>query len=274
MKYQVGQKVKYDSGDWWFYGTVTAVIENAICPCYRINVEWMEKKECKFSISQFEFDLTTEMPPMLLPEPVVVLPAPKPIVVIPEPEPVTKKRRGRKPKAAPEQQALDLTMEMPPTLQPKPILEPKVVKPKPVKIPVSQASQKPKRKNSNKEETWNRNFENYVAGVKNHAIYTWASQNRRMYQSNALSKNQIDKLEEINFQFELRKHPKRIIVEEEDHKKNFYMSDAWWDHKISQWKKGGNSFMHQWQHKCEKLYQSGKLSDVRVAKLKELGILQ
>ena len=55
MKYQVGDQVKYDSGDWWFYGNVTAVIENAICPCYRVNVEKMVKKNCKFAITQFEF---------------------------------------------------------------------------------------------------------------------------------------------------------------------------------------------------------------------------
>ena len=57
MKFQVGEKVKYDSGDWWFYGTVTAVIENSICPSYRVSVDKMEKKNCRFSITQFEFEL-------------------------------------------------------------------------------------------------------------------------------------------------------------------------------------------------------------------------
>ena len=60
MKYQVGENVKYDSGDWWFYGTVTAVIENSICPSYRMNVERMVKKNCKFSITQFEFELEAD----------------------------------------------------------------------------------------------------------------------------------------------------------------------------------------------------------------------
>ena len=57
MKYKIGDKVKYDGGDWWLYGTISAMFEHSICPCYRLNVERMEKKSCKFSITQFEFEL-------------------------------------------------------------------------------------------------------------------------------------------------------------------------------------------------------------------------
>ena len=57
MKYKIGDKVKCDGGDWWFYGTVSAVFEHSVCPCYRLTIERMEKKSCKFSITQFEFEL-------------------------------------------------------------------------------------------------------------------------------------------------------------------------------------------------------------------------
>ena len=59
MKYKVGDKLRCDGGDWWFYGTVSAVFEHSVCPCYRLSVERMEKKTCKFSITQFEFELET-----------------------------------------------------------------------------------------------------------------------------------------------------------------------------------------------------------------------
>jgi len=30
MKYKIGDKVRYDGGDWWFYGTVSAGFEHSI----------------------------------------------------------------------------------------------------------------------------------------------------------------------------------------------------------------------------------------------------
>jgi len=60
MKFQVGEKVTYNNGEWLFYGVITAVIDNSLCPCYRIRVERMEKENCKFSITQFEFELEAD----------------------------------------------------------------------------------------------------------------------------------------------------------------------------------------------------------------------
>ena len=60
MAFKVGDKVKYNSGDWVFFGSISAVIENSISPCYRLTVERMIKMNCKFSITQFEFELTLE----------------------------------------------------------------------------------------------------------------------------------------------------------------------------------------------------------------------
>jgi hypothetical protein len=60
MKFKIGDKVKYDGGDWWFYGTVTAIFEHSMSPCYRLSIDRMEKKNCKFAITQFEFELEAD----------------------------------------------------------------------------------------------------------------------------------------------------------------------------------------------------------------------
>jgi len=57
MKFKIGDKVKYDSEEWLLYGTVNAIFEQSISPCYRINVDKMIKKSCNLSITQFEFEL-------------------------------------------------------------------------------------------------------------------------------------------------------------------------------------------------------------------------
>ena len=37
MKFKIGDKVKYDGGEWLFYGSVNAIFDHSISPCYRIN---------------------------------------------------------------------------------------------------------------------------------------------------------------------------------------------------------------------------------------------
>ena len=60
MKFKIGDKVKYDGGEWLFYGSVNAIFDHSISPCYRINVDKIIKKSCKFSITQFEFEIESD----------------------------------------------------------------------------------------------------------------------------------------------------------------------------------------------------------------------
>ena len=201
MKYQVGEKVKYDSGDWWFYGTVSAVIENAICPCYRMNVERMEKKNCKFSITQFEFELEAYsdldvsiengnwdkseneyIKKLAYAQNNDNLPQ-----VIPVSEQKTDTKPTRKPELKPEKQI------------------PEEQIPENADTPYISTIDPPKRKRG---DAWAKNLEMYLKGVKTNNIYTWVTHNRRQYNSGNLAEDKLEKLIEINFPFE-KKKPKQ-----------------------------------------------------------------
>ena len=168
MKYQVGEKVKYDSGDWWFYGTVTAVIDNSIFPCYRINVDSMVKKNCKFSITQFEFELKRDNGEVIKSDS--------------EPESKPMKKPGRKPGRKPENKNK-----------------------KQIENPLYPDSGTPKPEKRIRGEAWDRNFDNYRNGEKSNTVYTWVAHNRKLYQSGALKDDKLKKLLEINFPFEVKK---------------------------------------------------------------------
>ena len=60
MKFKIGDKVKYDSGEWLMCGSVNAIFDHSINPCYRINVDKMIKKSCNLSMTQFEFELDAD----------------------------------------------------------------------------------------------------------------------------------------------------------------------------------------------------------------------
>ena len=178
MKYKIGDKVRYDGGDWWFYGTVSAAFEHSICPCYRLDVDRMEKKSCKFSITQFEFEL----------EPCEVeidsgndkrkkeLVSDQKLIPIPELAPEKKKRQKREPKQ--ESETGDVALE-------------KIQKKEPRMRKIS--------------DTWERNLESYRKGERSNAIYTWMTHNRKLYKTGKLAENKFDKLMEINFPFEIVK---------------------------------------------------------------------
>jgi hypothetical protein len=222
MKYKIGDRVKYDDGEWMLYGTVSAVYEQTICPFYRVNIERKEKKNGKYSIVQFEFELETDrevvesekekrnwndteieylktyygahniedMAKVLKRTTAEIEDEWKLVNSEPEPKPKQelkgKQSRKRKLKPEPESESEE---------------------------EITQKSEKEtlKRKRGKRGEAWSRNFEQYRKGEKSNVISTWMAQNRREYKSGKLSEAKFEKLVGINFPFDVVRKKKTII---------------------------------------------------------------
>ena len=291
MKYKVGDKVRNDGGDWWLYGTVSAVFEHSICPFYRINVERMEKKSCKFSITQFEFDLEAyheeddsgkdkrkwensevedlkkfygvlnkeDLSKVLKRSPLAI--EEKWRQIKPEPEQAVELLNNVSEASAEKTQIPQVVGE--PGIETgkkqrrkrkqEPELKQEAVAEKSESIQVPEKKRRGKRG-----EAWHRNLEMYRNGVKSNAISTWMAQNRREYKIGKLPEKKFEKLLAINFPFDAIKR-----------------NDVW-DNRLEEWKKGErrSKLVQQWKHRSVKQYTEGKLSIDKIAKLKEVGILK
>ena len=236
MRFRIGDKVKYDGGDWLFYGTVNAIFEHSISPCYRINVDRMEKKSCKLAIAQFEFELEAvvdddngvEKRKWDSAEPVEVVEGTF--------EPIeTKKKRGggrkKKEETAPiepiknkggrpkkilvaeqEPQSIAMVKESVMEMVEKEAEVKGVSKTPERNTPEQKKIGRPKKEQEpvKKRLTWNDYFEKYKNGERSHAIDVWASQNRKEYKTGKMNEEKKDMLIKIRFpMMVVRKEKKR-----------------------------------------------------------------
>jgi len=252
MKFKVGDKIKYDSGEWRFFGTVSAIIENSISPCYRLNVDRMEKRNCKFSITQFEFELEanneTESEKTL------------------EIEYLKKLYNARNY----DNQGKEIKSKS----------EKSESKPKPAEKQKKMPEQKPEKTETKRKpqpaigDKWNEKFEMYRKGEKDRSLDPWKYLNRKQYREGNLPEAKYAKLKEINFPFEHTN--KKISARKKSAKKKAkiiperIISDSW-NEKLELYQKGEkNNSINAWISTNRKQYKEGNLSEAKYAKLKEI----
>ena len=288
MKYKIGDKVKYDGGDWWFYGTVSAVFEHSICPCYRLNVERMEKKSCKFSITQFEYELEAYNESVERGKDkrkwedteVELLKKHYGVLDVDDLSKMLKRSQQSildkilqvksEPQQAPEQKP-DSEPEKK-TRRRKPKQETKTGKVEDTQK-LKNDTQKPKISDA-----WFKNLESYQKGEKNSSIYNWVSINRKLHKSGELPSDKLEKLTEINFPFdadrkkaekgELTQKPKKKEQKKETPKRK---RGEGWDMNYELYRNGEKSnAISTWIALNRKEFKTGKLAERKLDKLMEI----
>ena len=282
MKYKVGDKVRYDGGDWWFYGTVSATFEHSICPCYRLNVERMEKKSCKFSITQFEFELEPyhqlvekgrdkrkwdDAEIELLKKYHLLGNEDLSKMLKRNPQTIRDKRQQIKPEVS----LTDVPGSSTIKLQiPQGIAKQRRKKEDKTEVtqgPVNEV-QKPKIS-----EAWFKNFELYQKGEKNGNIYNWVSTNRKLYRTGELPDDKLDKLNEINFPFDAdrKKAEKAAMTQKPKKERQKRKKGEAWNVNLEMYRKGEkNNVISTWMAQNRREYKEGKLSERKLDKLMEV----
>jgi len=288
MKYKIGDKVRYDGGDWWFYGTVSAVFEHSISPCYRLNVERMEKKSCKFSITQFEFELepyhqaddavkdkrkwdnaeiellkrnygtlsNEDLSKLLKRSPKSIedkrqqlIPDQESVPMSAEaPEQEPVKRRKRRSKAEMNQESETEKVEV-------------------VQKPGKEA------KKAKISESWLKHLEMFQKGEKSGSIYNWTSINRKLYKTGELPEDKLEKLNEIDFPFDAERKKVEKVEKTPKPKKERQKRKRGeaWDSNFEMYRNGEKSnAISSWVAQNRKDYKNGTLPENKLDKLLEV----
>jgi hypothetical protein len=255
MKYKVGDKVRCDGGDCWFYGTVSAVFEHSLSPCYRLNVERMEKKNCRLSITQFEFELE-----------------PRKDEEYSDKEENAEFDHLKKSSAVLDQNLVPIQEPVPEKKR-----EPKQ-KTKPEKAELTQTNELSKRKIS---DAWEKNFDAYLKGERSYTVFNWITYNRKQYRTGKMPEEKFEKLKGINFSFEFDRKTKQktgstkpevviLPIEEKKEKPERKKVDNW-DKIFEAYCKGENSnLVTTWIAKNRKQYKMDQLPEDKFEKLIEI----
>ena len=293
MKYKIGDKVKYDGGDWWLYGTVNAMFEHSICPCYRLSVERMEKKNCKFSITQFEFELeaydeadsnqdarkweiseiedlkkfygalsSADLSKVLKRSPQAI--EEKWLQLKPQSVQKPKTKPEQKPETKPEQKP-EVKLEQKPEAKPEQKLE---AKPEPIAF---QTNATRLRKTS---DAWDKNLDDYLKGKKSNVLNAWKAKNRKDLKIGMLSEDKYKKLVAVNFPFEVdtRKKQDKVDLPQNQKKeiKKRKRGEAW-DENLEAYQRGEKSnLISTWIAYNRKQFKDGKLAEQKYAKLMDI----
>ena len=292
MKFKIGDRIKYGSDEWLFYGTVSAIIENSISPLYRINVERMEKNNCKFSITQFEFEFElvadtdintkkdTEIEDLNNYEELNDDNSTVAIISEPEVKEINGKIHSQEQRKY-QTKISKLWMDKLKLYQKGEknnrsmykwaflnrlqykegnLSEDKYKKLKAINFPFEVDSKNIIRERKISD-IWNKNFELYQKGEKNNIqLYAWVYQNRLEYKKGDLLEAKYEKLKAINFPFDLDKNSHRLGEISEN-----------WNAKYELFLKGeSNDSLSHWKNKNRKLYKAGKLSEAKYKKLQEI----
>jgi hypothetical protein len=265
----------------------------------------MEKKSCKFSITQFEYELEPYNEELeskkevrkwesseveFLKKYFGVLnqeDLSKMLKRSPQ-ELVERWRLIKQDKPVQEQKSEPVQVPVPEKKQRKKREPKKEAKPEKAALPLKQKKE-PQKKETQKKETkkkepqkkiisdaWERNLESFINGERSTAVFNWITYNRKQYKSGKLPEDKFERLQEINFFFffyrtkrtrSVKAKPEKSSLKQEKKKKGRKSSEAWNVNYDSYCKGERSNAISTWIAYNRKQYKTGELPEEKFEKL-------